>query len=84
MSGHQIIPLAIKGSFVGNTNATHTITEECEGASLVNRGLATVTMTINGVSVTVEAGETFTGYWRDFTEVDILATDDYALVVYGR
>lgn len=84
MSGQQIIPLAIKASFTGNAPATHTITEECEGVSIVNRGLATVTMTINSIAITVEPGETFVGYFRDFVSVTIAATDNYALVVCGR
>ena len=84
MSGLQIIPLAVKASFTGNVNTTHVITEECEALSITNRGAAQVTFTVNSISITVGVSETFTGYFRDFTTVDILATDNYALVVYGR
>jgi len=82
--GKTIIPLAIKASFSGSTSTTHTVTDVCEALSVVNRGATDVTVTVEDISVTVAADETFSGAFRDFTAVIVTASDAYALVVMGR
>lgn len=84
MQGMTVIPLAVKKSFSGSSNTTHAIPETAEALSISNRGASDVTFTVNDISITVAAGETFSAAFRTFSSVGIVASDSYALVVMGR
>ena len=77
----------IRGRAAGAVNATHDFSStgfKMDAIYIVNRSTTdTVTFTINGISIDVAAGETFEGEFAQFQVVDVLATDNYELVVLG-
>jgi len=71
---------SISGS--GNNNYEYTgATPNPVGLNFMNDGSADATITVGSIAVTIKAGENFDGSFDRFSEVAIVATGAWRLVV---
>ena len=65
-----------------DTSVTKSYSNKCYGFSLVNDGASDITAVINGLTITVKEGESFTSLFKPFTSITINATNtQYRAVV---
>lgn len=71
----------VKDAFSGVTSITKGYASPMFGFAITNDGLANLTFTINGFTITVKPGESFDDLFEPFTGVVITATDAFRSVV---
>ena len=71
----------VKDAFSGNANVTKTYVEPKYGLSVVNDATTDLTVSINGFTIVLKAGESFDDLFDAFTSFTITATGDYRTVV---
>lgn len=68
--------------FEGTDNVTHTFSQIVSGFGITNDGSSDLTVTINGLTITVKAGEVFEDSFVSFTTATITTTVPYR--AWGR
>lgn len=71
----------VKDAFNGTTSVTKAYGSPMFGFAITNDGLANLTFTINGLTISVMPGETFDDLFEPFNGVAITATDAFRSVV---
>lgn len=71
----------VKDAFSGNANVTKSYGEEMFGLGIVNDGESDLTVTLNGFTLVLKAGESFDDLFDAFTSFSITATGAYRTVV---
>jgi hypothetical protein len=73
--------VASESEFTGTTNITKSYTTDQKGFSITNDGTPNVdpslSFTINGLTYTVKAGESYSGGFSAFRQVDIVTTTPF-------
>lgn len=73
----------IKSAFTGNSNITKVFNSPVTEFSIKNLGTSILTFTINGMSIDVEAGESFDDVFDQFQTVSIVTTSAYKALARG-
>lgn len=68
----------------GTGNTAITCAKPSIGFAIKNTGAASLTITINAITITVAASETFDDNFNVFNSVTIAATDTFKYLVRGR
>lgn len=71
----------VKDAFSGTTSVTKAYSSQMFGFAISNDGLANLTFTINGLTITVKPGELFDDLFEPFTSVVITASGAFRSVV---
>lgn len=81
----QVLVPHIIEYYADNDTNTYTSTAPCNGLNIANDGASSLTVAINGLTITVKSNEVFEGKFNAFTSVTITATDNYrcCLLSYG-
>lgn len=82
MATQAIMP-KVQGRITGNSTITYTCPKTCCSFAIVNRGVSSLTFTINGITISVSAEQTFDDSFEDFNEVTITTDQTYEAIVRG-
>jgi hypothetical protein len=69
--------------FAGSANITKALPSGATGFKIANDGDSTLTFTINGLTITVKAGETVSDDFREFFTVTVTSTVAFRAWVRG-
>jgi hypothetical protein len=67
----------IKAAFSGNTSQDHTFSVDMKGVTITNDGSTPLTITVNGITLTVDVGESFSGRYDAFRVITIDGSTPY-------
>jgi hypothetical protein len=73
----KVVGKTIIDAFSGSANITKTYGTGKTGFMITNDGTSSLTVTINGITFTVKATETFDGVFQPFTSVTVTTTSAY-------
>lgn len=75
----------IRDSFSASSNTTKTYTRDMNYISLANDHASTaISLAVNGLTISVKAGETFAGYFAPFSTFTITASVAFRCLVGGE
>jgi hypothetical protein len=73
----------VRDSFSNTTNVTKNYTNPMCGFAIQNDGTANLTVTINGMTITVKPTEGFEENFEPFTQVQVVASGAFRAIVRG-
>ena len=79
----EMIKPKVLGTFNASTTTVYTCPKACHMFSIINKGAADLTFTINGITITVEVTQCFEDYFEEFKTVTVTATTAFSAIVKG-
>lgn len=80
---YPVVGGVVRDYFEGSADTEKNYTHTMIGFAIVNKGSATLTFEINGMTIPVDAGEAWDDCFEPFNTVTITATGEFKAVVRG-